>query len=130
MPSRDNLGDGAIVGIEENVSQDLRAALAPVDALTDRHRRLAGYRYSPGSKAEEDIRTSPRLGDEGRMLVDDLLETSLDHLLAWRHLLASGRHPASAHLTLIRASLEASVAVRWLLDPAVSSGERVGRATG
>jgi hypothetical protein len=53
---------------------------------------------------------------------------SLDHLITWRHVIANGLQPSSAHMTLLRASMESSVVARWLVDPTVQPEEQLARA--
>jgi len=55
------------------------------------------------------------------------LGVASDHLTTWQIVVASGQLPTYAGATLLRAALEAALLTRWLVDPRVSSEERVAR---
>ena len=61
------------------------------------------------------------------MLGGATLQASTDYVRALAELFGTGHPPLYAHLTLARASLEASVVSAWLNDPAIATIERMKR---
>ena len=55
------------------------------------------------------------------------LSVAGDNLLTWRVVIRAGVQPAYGHLTLLRTAIESAVNARWLMDPRLTSAERIAR---
>ncbi len=107
--------------------RDLRELLAPVPALWERSKKLAGGPV-PGSTAARDCLTP--MGQQAWILGFTAVNVGIDHLEVWRRLAEARIQPTFAHLTLIRGALEGAALARYLADPKIDGHERLRRGVG
>lgn len=70
---------------------------------------------------------SDRLRAYGYDLAAMLLGSAIDHLRAWRMLIYGRLIPIYAHFSLLRTAHETAHAALWLVEPGISSDERLAR---
>jgi hypothetical protein len=105
--------------------QELRTALARLDALHSRAEAVNGTDPQAGSAGAADAALPHArfvLTNAGRSLT-----VAVDHLGAWSLIVQAGTIPLFAPMTLLRAALEAASLARWLIDADVASATRVAR---
>jgi len=104
----------------------IRAWLGGLDDLWRRREAALRAPSAPGSLAEAD----DALPDARFVTIyaGQASKAGLDHLIAWQALVNGPVIPIQAHLTLLRASLEAADRTRWHVDATIDAGTRVGRA--
>jgi hypothetical protein len=111
---------------DPEVTRQLRDKLSEVPNL----RRRAAAVLSPVERSDAPI-ASDRRSPLGRYVWEqatNAIGSAGDHLATWNWLLEHGFQPSMAHITIVRAVLETACMARWLLDPSVTSSERVRRA--
>lgn len=105
--------------------------LGSIDQLWQRQIQAKPGMPAPGSLEAIDRQHS--LGEHPVIPTTIKLAVALDHLIVWSKFyrdLPDHPLPSYSHLTLLRPAFEASPQIRWVLDPAVDSVVRIGRALG
>lgn len=99
--------------------------LAATDQLWQRLDVVVLTPAATGSAAS--VETADRIRAYAYDQATTALRAALDHLRAWRTLLAAGEMPAYAHLSLLRTAHEAALFAYWLVDPSIGPDARMGR---
>ena len=107
----------------------LRATLRTATSLTDRLHADSAAPLHPQSLGANDL--TPDGGNPGFNVASNAMVSAIDHLQTWETLISVDLHrfplPILSHFTLARAVYEPSLVTLWLLDPSVTSHERIGR---
>lgn len=109
---------------EPEVTRKLVAILERLPDLRERFFALRGG-PEPGSEAAAD--SARPLGEWPWVLGSGAWVTGSDHALSWQLLLDSGTVPMAGHLTLCRGALEGAAICRYLVEPGITSDERIQR---
>jgi hypothetical protein len=120
------LGDGK-TDQDPKATAEIRLLMAQVPGLQAREQAVVrANTKGVGSLAELDERHS--LGRFVWELSAQALGVASDHLETWHRLIDDALvQPGFAHVTILRGAIETSSLCRWLVDPTVSSAERVRR---
>ena len=112
---------------DPRVTAEIRRLLAQVPDLRAREEAIIRADIKgAGSLAELDCRHS--LGRFIFELSAAAIGVAGDHLDTWRRLIDDAlAQPGWAHVTILRGAFETSCFCRWLVDPTVSSAERIRR---
>jgi hypothetical protein len=107
----------------------LLATLRAATPLAERLRAGNTAPLHPNSLGTSDL--TPDGGNPGFNVASNAIVSAIDHLQTWATLINVDLHrfplPILSHFTLARAVYEPSLFTLWLLDPGVSSRDRVGR---
>ena len=107
----------------------LLAKLRAATPLAGRLRAGNAAPLHPNSLGASDL--TPYGGNPGFDVASNAIVSALDHLQTWATLISIDLHrfplPILSHFTLARAVYEPSLFTLWLLDPGVSSRDRIGR---
>jgi hypothetical protein len=99
----------------------LLATLRAATPLADRLRAGNAAPLHPDSLGASDL--TPDGGNPGFDVASNAIVSAIDHLQTWATLISV----ILSHFTLARAVYEPSLFTLWLLDPGVSSRDRIGR---
>lgn len=120
-----------ITAADPHLRGRLRGLLEQVETLEDVFHQVATGQIGDGPRFREDQATSGQEYPPGLRAAQAQMVSALDHLNAWRQIVgpinSAAPMPIYAHYSIARACFEAALWVQWLLDPQVSSIERVGR---
>lgn len=107
----------------------LLASLRAATPLADRLRAGNAAPLHPNSLGAADHTSEG--GNPGFNVASSAIVSAIDHLQTWASLISIDLHrfplPILSHFTLARAVYEPSLFTLWLLDPGVSSRDRIGR---
>ena len=119
--------DDEVTVQDEKITSLLRQLLGEVPGLRAREQMIVrAETKGAGSLAELDDRH--KFGRFIWELSAQALGVAGDHLEAWRRLIYDANaQPGFAHVTIARGAIETSALCRWLVDPNVTSGERIRR---
>lgn len=102
--------------------EQTRHLLNEVPGLKVRVSTVVRQAPTKGSNAAIDQDRFGGVGSYPWVFVGQMLGVAVDHAQAWARLLESHQMPLYAHLTLLRAALEAAVTARWLLSAPTTEG--------
>jgi len=112
--------------IDEKTVERLLRATGEIDVIGQHVGRIRGARSgSSGSLSEADNQLPHSGYIRGQATI--AVSVAYDHLRAWSLIIEGGTLPNYAPMTLVRTALETSALCRWLVDPTLSSMERVAR---
>jgi hypothetical protein len=113
--------------VDPRTAAMIRRLLAEVPGLWAREQAVVrANSHEVGSSAEIDNRHA--LGRFTWELAGQALGVAGDHLETWRRLIEDAHaQPGWAHVTILRGAMETACLCRWLVDPTVSSAERLQR---
>jgi hypothetical protein len=119
--------DDTSANVDAKTAALIRRLLAEVPGLWAREQAVVrANSHAVGSSAEVDNRQS--LGRFAWELAGQALGVAGDHLETWRRLIEDARaQPGWAHVTILRGAMETACLCRYLVDPKVSSPERLRR---
>jgi hypothetical protein len=115
--------------IDVPAANRLLTTLQAATPLADRLRASSTAPLHPHSLGASDL--TPDGGNPGFNVASNAIISALDHLQTWATLISVDLHrfplPILSHFTLARAVYEPSLFTLWLLDPGISSRDRIGR---
>jgi len=100
----------------------VRLLLREVPQLDTRVHAATRQPPAEGSPAAADQDRFDGIGSYPWVFAGQVLGVAMDHAEAWVRLFESHGLPQYAHLTLLRATLEAAVTVRWLISAVTPEG--------
>lgn len=113
----------------DDAVEQTRRLLSDVPKLAARVRAAVRQPSAKDSNAAVDQDRFDEVGSYPWVFAGQVLEVAVDHAETWRQLLESHGMPRYAHLTLLRAALEAAVTARWLISAATTEGRVAAAAS-